>query len=256
MILIDKLSYSSKLRYKSAYLKTFLAICTLLICVISRSIVVSLITLITMGGITIFLGGIALIYYIKLLRIPLLFLLLGTIAIIINYTDNTKNALLIIPFLYKNLTVSASSINFGIQLILTSLASVSCLYFLALTTPMTDIILVLKKIRCPHLLIELMLLIYRFVFVLLDISNALSNSQKSRLGNKNFKVSCYSAGHLMAVLLVRAFQKSSHLYDAMESRCYDGSVNVLSETYPASKKSIVYVLLFESILVAVYIITI
>lgn len=251
MIQIDKISYSSKLRYKSANLKSFFAVCSLLTCVISRSIVISSITLIVMGCLAIFLSGTSFRYYLHLLRIPLIFLILGTIAIIINYTGNPENALVSIPFFDKYLVISQTSLLFSSKLIITALASVSCLYFLTLTTPMTDILTVLKKIRCPALLIELMLLIYRFIFVLLDLSHELSNAQKSRLGNKDFKTSCYSSGSLMAILLVRAFQKSSYLYDAMESRCYNGTVTVLDENYPATKKSIVYVLSFEVFLIVI-----
>ena len=55
----------------------------------------------------------------------------------------------------------------------------------------------------------------------------------------------------MAVLLVRAFQKSSALYDAMESRCYNGSINVLHETVKGTKKELVFIVLFDLMLMAI-----
>jgi cobalt/nickel transport system permease protein len=41
---------------------------------------------------------------------------------------------------------------------------------------------------------------------------------------------------LLAVLLIRSLKKSSLLYDAMESRCYDGDIRVLNEYRPAEMR--------------------
>lgn len=249
MILIDKLSYSSKLRKENAGLKCLFSVATLFICVASRSIIIAIFILLFTGGLTVFVGGISVSYYLKLLRIPMIFLLLSTIAIILNFSD-TPLSWFAIPLFGGYLTVSLPSFLHALQLILTALGAVSCLYFLSLSTPITDILSVMQQIHIPELLIELMLLIYRFIFVLLDYADAISIAQKSRLGNKNFKTSCYSVGRLMSILLLRSFQKSSRLYDAMESRCYDGKIRVLKLHIPASKRKLVLVLLFDLLLIA------
>ncbi|CUX30022.1 CbiQ family ECF transporter T component [Clostridium sp. C105KSO13] len=116
---------------------------------------------------------------------------------------------------------------FGVQLIGTAMASVSCLYFLSLNTTMMDFLGVLAKLHCPGILMELTLLIYRFIFVLMETASAIMVSQKSRLGNKDFRTSIDSFGKMGAGLLIRAFKRSNALYDAMESRCYDGKIRVL-----------------------------
>lgn len=248
MIVIDKLCYTSKLRYINACVKTLFAILTLLICVIDRSIVISVFILLTTGCLTIFIGGISPSRYFRLMRIPLIFLFLSTIAIIINFSSEPLSAFAI-PIGNIFITSSITSCLYALQLILTALASVSCLYFLSLSTPITDILTVFKKVHCPEILIELMLLIYRFIFVLLDIADALTTAQRSRLGNVNLKTSCKSTANLITALFIRAFKKSSFLYDAMESRCYDGSIRVLQENYPARKKHILYIIIFELILI-------
>ena len=113
-----------------------------------------------------------------------------------------------------------------------ALASVSCLYFLSFNTPMPDILNVLRVMRCPRIILELMLLIYRYIFVLLEIASNLRTAQNSRLGNKDYRTSLKSFGALASALFIRAIKKSNALYDAMESRCYDGTIRVLNETYP------------------------
>ncbi|MSS62499.1 cobalt ECF transporter T component CbiQ [Velocimicrobium porci] len=248
MILIDKLCYTSKLRYTNPMIKFLFAIITLILCVAVRSSVIACIVLITTAFLTIQKGGISPSHYIHFMKLPLIFLVLSTIAIVFNISPTPFSAFAI-PFFHQYITLSRASLLSAVQLILTALASVSCLYFLSLSTPITDILYVLQRLHCPELLIELMLLIYRFIFVLLEISNSLYISQQSRLGNVDFKTSCKSAGALMSTLLVRAFKKSSFLYDAMESRCYDGTIHVLQETYPVNKLHILYFVLFELTLI-------
>ena len=55
------------------------------------------------------------------------------------------------------------------EILTRSLASVSCLYFLMLTVPFTEILQTLRWLRFPVLLTDLLLLMYRFIFILLKI---------------------------------------------------------------------------------------
>lgn len=163
--------------------------------------------------------------------IPLVFLLLSTLAIIVNISGTPLDAFAL-PLGNLYITGSFQSLRRGLQLILTAMASVSCLYFLALSTPMTDILNELRKLRIPALLLELMMLTYRFIFVLLEIASSILTSQKSRLGNRDLKTSLKSFGSMVSVLFIRSLKKSGALYDAMEARCYDGTIRVLTENHP------------------------
>jgi cobalt/nickel transport system permease protein len=114
---------------------------------------------------------------------------------------------------------------------------------------MTDILTQLRKLKLPALFIELMLLIYRFIFVLTDVASAITTSQNSRLGNRNFKTSCKSFGSLGSALFIRAMKKSDALYDSMEARCYDGTIHVLTENYPAKSSELLLLILYELLLI-------
>lgn len=254
MITIDKLCYNSKLRYVNAGEKFAFAVLTLLICVISRSIAIALIVLTVTGILTVYKGGIPLFRYLRFMAVPLAFLFMSTIAILFNIT-RTPLDLFAVPVGNWYITGSRHAFFYGIQLIITALASVSCLYFLSFNTPMPDILEVLKKLRCPKLFIELMLLIYRFIFVLTSCASAISISQHSRLGNRDYRTSLHSFSALVSILFVRAMKRSGALYDAMESRCYDGTISVLSENYPPKKAEVAAILIFETLLLIIYILT-
>ena len=80
MLLIDKLSYQSKLRYVNASEKLVYALLTLVLCILSRSVKVAVLVFAVNGVLTVGKGGIPLFRYIKLLMIPLAFLAAGTAA--------------------------------------------------------------------------------------------------------------------------------------------------------------------------------
>lgn len=247
MIVVDKLCYASKLRYVNAEEKFAYAVVTLIICVGSHSLPAAGLVLIVNGFLTVLKGGIRLGRYVKLMVIPFTFLILSTLAIIVNISKIPLDAYAV-PVGTFFITGSRESLSFGIQLLLTALASVSCLYFLSLNTTMTDILEVLERLHCPEMMIELMLLIYRYIFVLLETASAIMVSQKSRLGNRNFRTSLQSFGQMGAGLFIRALKRSNALYDSMESRCYDGKIKVLSVQHPPKKKEVAGILIFDILL--------
>ena len=249
MIVVDKLCYGSKLRYVSPYEKFAFAMLTLIFCIVSRSIVLGLFVMAVNYYLTVVKGGIASRRYNKLMLIPLTFLILSTIAIIVNFSRTPLDAFAL-PIGSIYITGSWASILHGVQLIVTAMAAVSCLYFLSLNTTMTDILSVLEGMKCPTLIVELMMLIYRFIFVLMDTASSISTSQSSRLGHKDFKTSLKSFSALVQTLFVRSMKRSSLLYDAMEARCYDGQVKVIKESHKYSKKNVIMIVVFELILLA------
>ena len=236
-----------KLRYENAGEKFAFSVITLCICVMSRSVEVAAIVLAVTGILTIWKGGVPVLRYLKFLTIPLAFLFLSTAAVMFN-VKKTPMDFLAVPVGDWYITASHYSFFYALQLILTALAAVSCLYFLAFSTPMPDILEVLRKLHCPGLLIELMLLIYRFIFVLMETASAISVSQKCRLGNKDYRTSVKSFGLLGSVLMIRAVKRANRLYDAMEARCYDGTIRVLTENRKPKKKIIAAIIVFDTAL--------
>lgn len=249
MIVIDKLCYLSKLRYTNPSEKFAFAIITLVLVVISRSIAMGIVILFLNTYLTVILGGIPHKRYIKLMIIPLTFIFLSTLAIAINFSRVPLD-LFSIPLGKYYITSSFESVHRCTQLIITALSAVSCLYFLALNTTMVDILSVLRKLHCPKLVCELMLLIYRFIFILLDVAYHIRTAQLSRLGYKNYKSSLIDYSTLVQTLFIKSVTKSRYLYYAMESRGYDGEINVLEENYTLSKKNIILITGFELFLLA------
>ena len=247
MILIDRFCYYSRLRYVNAGEKTAFSVLTLLACILSRSAMIGIFVLAATGVLTVHKGGIPLARYIKLLAAPGAFLLLGTSAILINVSRTPLDAFALPAGPYY-ITGSFEGLMQGQRLLLTALASVSCLYFLALSTPMTDILAVLKKLHVPALVLELMLLIYRFIFVMLSLASDITVSQHARLGNFSLASSRKSFAAMVSSVFILSIRRSGEIFDALESRCYDGTLRVLPEDHPAKLSEIVGIAAFELLL--------
>lgn len=244
MIVIDMLCYQSGLRYVNASEKFVYAVISLVLCVVSRSVWAPLLIFSVNGILTVEKGGIPLFRYIKLLLIPAGFILIGTAAVIINLSEVPLDAF-VLPLGRWYITGSRASVFQGIILCVRALGAVSCLYFLSLSTTMTDILGVLEKLHLPPLFIELMMLIYRFIFLLLETASSIMISQESRLGGRNLRTGIRSFGQMAASLMILALEKSGKLYDAMESRCYDGRIRVLSRENPPKAEEVLAIVFFE-----------
>ena len=247
MIVIDKLCYQSKLRYINASEKFVYTVLTLILCIASRSAATAAVVFLVNVYLTVAKGGIPFARYAKLLLIPAAFLVASTTALMVNRSRMPLDAFAV-PLGEWYLTGSISSVLAGLRLCGKALAAVTCLYFLSLTTVMTEILGVLKKLHVPGLVIELMMLIYRFIFLLMETASAIIISQNSRLGNRDYQTRVRSFGGMASALLVRSLKRSGTLYDAMEARCYDGELKILSEERPAEKKELLCIAGYELLL--------
>mgnify|MGYP003369860735 CR=1 FL=1 len=247
MIVIDKLAYASAIRDKSPFVKGAFAVGTLFFCVAVRSFVVSIFIMLIMGYLTVKFSRVSFYKYVKLMTAPFAFLTVGTIAIAVNFTTEPMD-LFNIDIGEHYIAVSVASLTYALRLIFTALSAISCLYFLSLTTPMLDLVQVMKSMKLPWLFVEITILMYRFIFVLGDMAAAIMLSQDCRLGNITFRQKINSMGQMLSVVLMRALDKSNKLYDAMESRCYDGRIEVLWDSKKAEKKDLIFMVIHFVIL--------
>ena len=110
------------------------------------------------------------------------------------------------------------------------------MYFLSTTTPMPQLIEILRRWKLPELVIELMYLIYRYLFVLLSCQRRMTIAATVRLGYHGLGRSVTTAGKIGGNLLAASFRRSRACYDAMEARCYDGRLAFLATVPPVRGK--------------------
>jgi cobalt/nickel transport system permease protein len=231
---LDDYAQSNALRNTSTRLKLLLGLGAMLLSVISVTPIAPLFVAITMSLIIVILAKIPVRFYCTLLLIPLSFALLS--AIVVAFMHGTGNSLISFSVLSFNLSISEDGANLALLLIARTFGGMCCLFFIALTTHMIEIFSELKSFKVPAILIELSMMIYRYIFVFLDQAIMIHNAQTLRLGYSGYRTSFNSFKMLASILFVRAWEQGERLMVAMDSRCYNGKHYVMEQ---ASKASIV-----------------
>ncbi|KZL92025.1 cobalt ECF transporter T component CbiQ [Clostridium magnum] len=235
---IDFYAYTSKIRHWNPTFKVFLSVLILILCIVLDNPYVSIVVIIAMAYLTIIKGGLPIHEYLSMLTIPIVFILLGTFTIAIDFSKEPIGQYnLYLGFCY--VFTSGEKLKEVVFLILKVFAAISALQMMILSTPSSEIIYVLRKAHVPKLIIELMNIIYRYIFILMDVYTKMKNSAESRQGYCDFKTSCYTFGSIASNMLVVSLKKANSYYDAMEARCYDGDLIFWEEDKKIEKIQIV-----------------
>ncbi|MEY9979912.1 cobalt ECF transporter T component CbiQ [Lysinibacillus sp. RC79] len=221
MLLIDKYAYMNKLASVHPLEKMTLSLGLLILSLIMRDERISLITFIVMSAFIILGAKIPTKYYAKLLLLPGFFLLSSLVSILISIAPTTSALPTHIWSFSLNswtIFIGSSSLVTAQQLFFIVLGSISCLYFLILTTSVQSICYVLRQWQLPTLFVELVELTYRFIFIFLDSMQKIHLAQQARLGYSSPMQWLRSVSMLIAALFVEMFQRSRELNNAMEAR--------------------------------------
>ncbi len=104
------------------------------------------------------------------------------------------------------------------QIFCRSLACISCLFFIAFTVPLGELAIGLEKWGCPGILTELLLLSYRFVFLLAEVAQQISTAQVSRGGYRSKRRAMQSLSLLISQLLQRTIERYHQLALGVKAR--------------------------------------
>ncbi|MTI84989.1 MAG: cobalt ECF transporter T component CbiQ [Firmicutes bacterium] len=241
MLPIDRYAYKNGLSTSHPAEKFAFSMVTLIICLSASDMITSLTVILTMAGVVVIRAGIPMGFYLKLMIVPMTFLVIGVITVAVSVGGTEAYFLYSFTVGAFTLGVTAGSLILAGNLFVKSLSAVSCLYFLSLTTPMVEIIMVLKRLRVPTVIIELMSLIYRFIFVLMDTAGQMYTAQSSRLGYSSLSRGYSSISQLVTNLFVKAYRQADNLSVTLMSRCYKGDLSVLEPEYTVSKRNIMFI---------------
>jgi len=223
---IDVLSQTSRLKNVNPMFKFVTLLAMMIICIASANALPGLFLLVVMLVLAVPVGGLALHKYITILALPFTFLLIGGLALLFEVYPEPAGVLNINVFGFWLCVSEATQVRTAL-IVSRALGAVSCLCLLNVTTPMPDIIGVLRRVRCPELIIDLMYLIYRYIFILLSMHHEMRDAAKSRLGFRDYKSSLRATANIYSNLLARSYQFAGRNFDAMESRCYETGIRFL-----------------------------
>ena len=116
-----------------------------------------------------------------------------------------------------------------------ALAGSAAVLLLATTTPMSDLLPALRRLRVPAAVVEVASVTYRLVFVLLESLRTIREAQTARMGYSSVRRSYRSSGALAAAVLTRSFDRARRLQTGLAGRGMETGLRVLPEALPSSK---------------------
>ncbi len=251
--LLDDYAHSSALRETSPRLKLMLGLGAMLLCVASATPVAPLLIAVTISLVTVGLAKIPWRFYCTLLLIPFSFSLLS--AAVVAFMHGGGDQLFAFDVFGMDLGIREDGANLALLLIARTFGGMCSLFFIALTTPMLEIFSILKSLGLPDFLIELSMLMYRYIFVFVDQAAVIHSAQVMRLGDAGVKNSLHSFAMLSSVLFLRSWEQGERLIVAMDARCYDGKLDIMEQSGKAGRKAILSVIAYIALIAAIAVLT-
>ena len=225
---IDAYAYANRLRWCHPAEKIVFTLLTILVVLIAGSPIVAALAFAIGAFAATRLAGIGLAAYWYFVRLPIGFIVVSVLTMAITTVPlDGAGAFVSAPFGPWRLGVLPQSLAQAVRVFSISLASVGATLFLALTTPMVDITDQLRRWGVPPLFVELMTLVYRFIFVLIETAQAMHVAQEARMGYSTAARSLRSVGMLVSNLYLRSNARAAALFTALTARGYTGDLTVL-----------------------------
>jgi cobalt/nickel transport system permease protein len=232
MHIIDQYAYTSRIRRIDPAQKAALTALVIVLCLLLNHPAVGAVAVVWMGGLAVMWAGVPGRVVGRVLLAEGLFLLLAVVGVLLSFSTDP------LPAPFANVQVgpiwvgtSSASLALAALLVSRALGCAAAMNFLALSTPLVDMVELLRRLRVPPVLIDLVSVMYRFVFVLLESMQRMHTAQQSRLGYATRRAAMRSSALLASRLFVDAYQRSSRMQTALESRGYTDDLRVLPLAY-------------------------
>ena len=118
--------------------------------------------------------------------------------------------------------VTAEGLRGGLRMGARVLGSMSVLVLLGSVTPAFKVFAALRWAHMPRTMMELAMLMYRYIFGLLEQVVQVRGAQRVRLGYVDARRTLASTGSLMGTVVLRALDQADRTHEAMLVRLYDG----------------------------------
>lgn len=236
MYIIDRYAYSNALRPIDPAQKSGLAMVTILLCLLLNRPSVGFPAFVWMSVLTVWWARIPFPVFGRILLAEGAFLVLSVAGVAISIGLHAPELPYTLSIGAFWLGTSPEALTESLRLLTRALGCAAALNFLILTTPLIDTIELLRRLRIPDTLIEVMTIVYRAIFVLLESMQRIHTAQDARLGYQTPQRAMQSVAMLSSQLFLDAYRRSQRLQIALDSRGLDGPLRVLPLNYSSDPR--------------------
>ncbi len=159
--------------------------------------------------------------YAKVTLVPAAFVCIGVVPLLISISLGG-------PWLLR-LGVTDDGAGLALGVALRALAGLASMLFLALSTPLPQILQALRRLGVPAVVVEVAALVYRSIWTFVETVAATRRAQAARLGYRSLRRSYHSLGMLTASFFGRSLQRARALENGLAARNWHGDLRVLDE---------------------------
>lgn len=228
-MIIDDYAYKNKLYKVNPNKKFIIGMLLLILSLINPFNYISLLIIALMCFVIVVIAKIELKDYLHFIKIPLTFLIISIIMILLNFSHNKEIFLYSIKIGNLYVGVTNESLKSAMHLFFRALSCLTCIYFIMLTTPFYQLIFVFKKLHLPDVVLEISMLMYRFIFIFMEEVSDIRKSQELRFGYINLKNGYNSFGLLVSMLFKRMMIRYDEMSIALDMKLYDGTFHIVGD---------------------------
>ncbi len=224
---IERLAYASPWRHMAPSAKALFCAAAMAAAWLAASPAAALLLALLVAAVTVAAARTPWRAYVRVLRAPLGFLALSCLSMLVTLAPGRDGlAWRFAPELLPQVLMTASR----------AAALCTALLLLVLTTPLGDLLGLLRRLRVPPLLLDLMLLAYRMQAVLGEAWADGLTAQRARLGHGTPGQALRSMARLISCLAVQVWARASALQAAAQARNDTGELRFLTPHWARSAR--------------------
>lgn len=222
---LDALSYQSRWRQRDPRAK-FALYLLMMVLAMSLPPAGQAALLIIIAAFTCWLLRVSPLRYLKWLLIPFSFLAVGLVAIIISFARQPDVLLWSIQLGKYWVGLDPAGIATANLTFWRSMAALAATFWFMLNMPFEQLIKLMKHGRIPLVLIEQILLTWRFIFIFLEEAAVIYHAQSLRFGYRNLRTGYRSLAMLVTMLFSRVMMRYQQMSVALDVKLYQGNFHI------------------------------
>lgn len=174
------------------------------------------------------LSRIPLHFVVNLLKWVVIFLLPFFIILPLSY-PGMQNELLGIGYAWEGVRLACLVVIKGMTIVI-------CAFAIFGTSRFDVAMFALQRLKCPRILVQLLLFTYRYIFVFLSEMERMDTAMKARgFVRRPNLYTLKVIGGFIGTLLIRSFERTERVFKAMLSKGYQGELHTLIKFHAVTK---------------------
>ncbi|MBJ3814682.1 energy-coupling factor ABC transporter transmembrane protein [Shimwellia pseudoproteus] len=225
MLAIDKISGRSRWRHRDPRIKL---LCWIVLMTLAMSLppVGQAALIVVIAALSCWMLRVSPGRWLRWIAIPAGFLLVSTLTILFSISRDPQGMLWSTTLGGVHIGILPAGLEMANHTLWRSLAAISATFWLVLNLPFVQLIQLLQRCRVPVLLIEQILLTWRFIFILLDEVQAIHQAQTLRFGYRTLPGSYRSLAMLVGMLFSRVMVRYQQMVTALDVKLYQGDFHL------------------------------